>query len=397
MSAAGSGTGSAGAPASEERGIEGVSMKRVFAYQGHAILRDVPEPQLRPNHVLVRTAFSAISAGTEGWIVRGTADPTYVNHEYPDPNDPGVQYRDPQIRYTGPMPLTQNDGEYASIGYSNAGRVIAVGDGITDLKPGDRVACSGSQCAVHAEVCSVPRNLIAKVPDDLGLDRAAFVTLGAISMEALRRTDTRFGEVVVVYGLGLLGLLCTQMSKYAGIRVIGLDVDQRRLDQATKFGADVVLDPTKQDPVAAVRAATNGFGADGVILGVVDQSSEPLNLSFEMSRHRGTVVGLGLFGMDIGRSRMFDHDVSFVGVRAYGPGRYDPVYEEGNVDFPIGYVRWTENRNQQEFLREVATGVVSVKELAPVRVPIADAPQAYEMLRTPDRPPTVIIDYGQGA
>jgi len=372
-------------------------MKRVFAYGGHAVLRDVPEPKLRPGHVLVQTAFSAISSGTEGYIVRGTGDPTFVNHEYPDPNEPGVQYRDRQIKYTGPMPLTQNDGDYASIGYSNAGRVLEVGEGITDLKPGDRIACSGSQCAVHAEICSVPRNLIAKVPDNVGLDKAAFVTLGAISMEALRRTDTRFGETVVVYGLGLLGLLCTQMAKYAGIRVIGLDVDQRRLDQAKGYGADIVLDPTKEDPVKAVQAATNGFGADGVILGVVDTSSEPLNLSFEMSRHRGTVVGLGLFGMDIGRSRMFDHDVNFVGVRAYGPGRYDPVYEEGNIDFPIGYVRWTENRNQQEFLREVSVGAVTVDALAPIKVPIDDAPRAYEILRSPDRPPTVVIDYGRGA
>jgi threonine dehydrogenase-like Zn-dependent dehydrogenase len=216
-------------------------------------------------------------------------------------------------------------------------------------------------------------------------------------MEALRRTDTRFGEVVVVYGLGLLGLLCTQMAKYAGIRVVGLDVDPRRLEQATKYGADVVLDPTKEDPVKAVQAATNGFGADGVILGVVSESSEPLNLSFEMSRHRGTVVGLGLFGMDIGRSRMFDHDVSFVGVRAYGPGRYDPVYEEGGIDFPIGYVRWTENRNQAEFLREVATGAVSVADLAPAPFPIDDAPRAYEMLASKDRTPTALIDYGRGA
>jgi threonine dehydrogenase-like Zn-dependent dehydrogenase len=372
-------------------------MKRVFAYRGQGVVRDVPEPQLRPGHVLVQTAFSAISSGTEGWIMRGTADPNYVNHEYPNPDDPGTQYRDRQIQYSGPLPLTQNDGEYASIGYSNAGRVLQVGEGITDLKPGDRVACSGSQCAVHAEICSVPRNLMATVPDNVGLDKAAFVTLGAISMEALRRTDTRFGETVVVYGLGLLGLLATQMAKYAGIRVIGLDIDQRRLDQAKAYGADIVVNPTKDNAVKAVQDATGGFGADGVILGVVDQSSEPLNTSFEMSRHRGTVVGLGLFGMDIGRSRMFDHDVSFVGVRAYGPGRYDPVYEEGNVDYPIGYVRWTENRNQQEFLRELSVGAVNVDALAPIKVPIDDAGRAYELLKSPDRPPTVVIDYGRGA
>src|SRR4029077_3669135 len=154
---------------------------------------------------------------------------------------------------------TQNDGDYASIGYSNAGRVLAVSPEVTDLKPGDRVACSGSQCAVHAEVVSVPRNLMAPVPDDVGLDAASFVTLGAISMEALRRTQTFFGEVVVVYGLGLLGLLCTQMAKYAGVRAVGLDIDPRRLEQATKMGADLVFDPRHEDPVQAVRRFTRGF------------------------------------------------------------------------------------------------------------------------------------------
>jgi polar amino acid transport system substrate-binding protein len=235
------------------------------------------------------------------------------------------------------------------------------------------------------------------VPANVGLDQASFVTLGAISMEALRRTQTHFGEVVVVYGLGLLGLMVTQMAHYAGVRVIGLDIDPRRLEQAKRMGADLVLDPRSEDPLQAVRGFTNGFGADGVVLGIVDESSEPLNLSFEMTRHRGVVVGLGLFGMDIGRSRMFANDISFVGSRAYGPGRYDPVYEEGSVDFPIGYVRWTENRNQQEFLRELSVGAVTVDELAPIRVPIAEAPRAWELLKTPDRPATVLIDYGRGA
>ncbi len=372
-------------------------MKRVFAAGGKAVLRDVPEPVLRPGHVLVQTAFSAISSGTEGYILRGTADPNHHNSEYPDPSSPGVQYRDPSVPYRGPQPLTQNDGAFASIGYSNAGRVLAVSPEVIDLRPGDRVACSGSQCAVHAELVSVPRNLIARVPENVGLDHASFVTLGAISMEALRRTQTHFGEIVVVYGLGLLGLMCTQMASYGGIRVVGIDIDPRRLEQAKRMGADLVLNARTDDLLAGVRGFTNGFGADGVILGIVDESSEPLNLSFEMARHRGVVVGLGLFGMDIGRSRMFDHDISFVGSRAYGPGRYDPVFEEGNVDFPIGYVRWTENRNQQEFLRELSVGAVKVDELAPIRVPIAEAPRAWELLKTPDRPATVLIDYGQGA
>jgi len=371
-------------------------MRRVFALNGQAVLRDVPEPQLRPGHILVRTAYSAISAGTEGYIIRGTSDPNHVNHEYPDPTDPGTQYRDPAVPYRGPMPIVMNDGPAASIGYSNAGIVLAVSPEITDLKPGDRVACSGSQCAVHAEQVCVPRNLTAPVPANVGLDQAAFVTLGSISMEAVRRTQATFGESIVVYGLGLLGLLATQIARAAGLRVIGIDTNPVRLAQATGYGAEVVIDARTEDVEKAVMAATRGFGADAVILGIVDDSSEPLNRSFDFTRYRGVVVGLGLFGMDITRSRMFSNDVTFIGSRAYGPGRYDPVYEEGNVDFPIGIVRWTENRNAQEFLRMISTGAVSVDELAPIRVPIAEAPRAWELLTTPQRPPTVLIDYGQG-
>lgn len=368
-------------------------MKRVFAHKGRAIVRDVPEPELRPGEVLVQTAYSAISAGTESWIIRGSAAPDWVTHEYPDPNSPGPQYRETGVPYRGPQPRAQTS-EWASIGYSNAGRVIAVSPEVVDLKVGDRVACSGSQCAWHAERVAVPRNLVAPVPDGVRLDQAAFVTLGAISMEALRRTQTHFGEIIVAYGLGLLGLLATQMARYGGIRTIGLDTNPERLEQALRMGASIAIDPSKEDPVAAVKAFTRGFGADGVILGVVTESSEPLNLSFDMTRYRGVVVGLGLFGMDITRSQMFANDVTFVGSRAYGPGRYDPVYEEGNVDMPIGYVRWTENRNAMEFLRLVDIGAVTLDELAPARVPIADAPSAYETLMSPGRPPTVILDYG---
>lgn len=372
-------------------------MQRVFAVSGHAEVRDVPEPELRAGHVLVRTAYSAISAGTEGYIIRGTADPEHVNHEYPDPNDLGPQYRDPAVPYRGPQPLVMNQGDAASIGYSNAGVVVEVSPEVADLKPGDRVACSGSQCAVHAEMVSVPRNLIAPVPEGVRLDQAAFVTLGSISMEAVRRTRTTFGETVVMYGLGLLGLLATQIARHAGLRIIGIDTNPERLEAATRYGAELVIDGRSPDIEAQVRAATNGFGADAVILGVVDSSSEPLNLSMDMCRHRGVVVGLGLFGMDITRSRMFSNDVTFVGSRAYGPGRYDPVYEEGNVDFPIGFVRWSENRNAQEFLRLLSIGAVTVDELAPIKVPIAEAPRAWELLTAPGRPPTVVIDYGQGA
>ena len=369
-------------------------MKRVVAAGGRAVVVDVPEPLLRPGEVLVETAFSAISAGTEMHIIHSTArtettgEDTYPSLRQPNP----PQLRKHGTRWAGPAPREQLPGT-AAVGYSLAGTVLAVADDVSDLAPGDRVACSGNQCAVHAERVAVPRNLTARVPDGVSLDQAAFVTLGCIAMTGLRRTQCQFGETVVVFGLGLLGLLATQIARQAGLYVLGLDIDDRRVQQALTFGAHRALNPQTADPVAAIHDMTDDFGADGVVMCVVTPSSEPLNLAFDLCRHRATVVGVGAFGMDIIRAKMYARDVAFYPSIAYGSGRYDSVYEEGNVDYPIGYARWTENRNQGAFLRLLAEGKVSVAPLAPVRVPIADAPRAYELLSQPDRPPTVLLTY----
>lgn len=369
-------------------------MKRVFATQGHAVVLDVPEPELRPGEVLVAPAFSAISSGTEMHIIHSTSRPeTTGTDTYPGPR----ALRSPRIRnagtrWDGPQPRVVEP-PLASLGYSLAGTVLAVAPDVVDIEPGDRVACSGNQCAVHAERVAVPRNLVARVPDGVALDEAAFVTLGCIAMHGLRRAGCQFGETVVVFGLGLLGLLAVQIARHAGLYVVGLDIDDRRVDQARALGAHTALNPQRDDPWAAVAALSDGLGADGVFLAVVTPSSEPLNLSFDLCRQRGCVVGVGLFGMDINRDRMYARDVTFYPSLAYGPGRYDPVYEEGNVDYPVGYVRWTENRNQAAFLRLLAEGKVDVTPLAPVRIPHADAPAAYDLLSGPDRPPTVLLTY----
>jgi threonine dehydrogenase-like Zn-dependent dehydrogenase len=240
----------------------------------------------------------------------------------------------------------------------------------------------------------VPRNLVARVPDSVPLDQAAFVTLGSIAMNGLRRTACQFGETVVIFGLGLLGLLAVQIARQAGLYTLGLDIDDRRVRQARDLGTHQAINPDRDDPLAAIDTMTDGLGADAVFLAVVTPSSEPLNLSFDLCRQRGRVVGVGLFGMTIDRDRMYGRDVYFDPVIAYGPGRYDPVYEEGNIDYPVGYVRWTENRNQAAFLRLLAEGKINVTPLAPDRVPLAEAPRAYALLRQPDRPPTVLLTYG---
>jgi len=368
-------------------------MKSLFAQGGRAVLAEIPEPILRPGEVLVAPAFSTVSAGTETSVIKMSADPEHVHdHDYPGPLAYGPKLRSSATRWNGPKPRG-GPPEYALIGYSLAGRVVAVGGDVTDLRPGDPVACSGSQCAHHAELVAVPRNLCTRVPDGVALDEAAFVTLGTIAMHALRLTRATFGGTIVMYGLGLLGLLATQIATASGIYVIGLDVDPRRLEDARTYGALRALDPRGGAAKAAVMELTDGFGVDGVILGVVTTSDEPLNDAFELSRQKGVVVGLGAFGTHISRDAMVWNDVTLVMALAYGPGRYDPVYEEGNVDYPIGYVRWTENRNSQHFLRLLAERKVNVRPLVPVRVPFAEATSAYELLTRPDRPPTLLFEY----
>jgi threonine dehydrogenase-like Zn-dependent dehydrogenase len=369
-------------------------MKRVVAKGGHIEVIEVPEPELRSGEVLVAPAFSVISSGTEMHIIESTAKvETTGDDTYPSLRNPNTpQIHKPGVHWKGPQPRGQIPGT-ASVGYSLAGTVLAVGADVADIVPGQKVACSGNQCAIHAQRVAVPRNLATPVPDGLPLDQAAFVTLGAIAMTGLRRTDCYFGETVVVFGLGLLGLLTTQIARQAGIYVLGLDIDDRRVEQALRMGANRAMNPNKGNPIDVILEMTDGFGADGVVMTIVTPSSEPLNLAFDLCRHRATVSGVGAFGMNIERARMYARDITFHPSIAYGPGRYDPVYEEGNVDYPIGFTRWTENRNQGAFLRLLAEGKVSVAELAPVRVPMLEAPKAYDLLHKPDRPPTVILTY----
>jgi threonine dehydrogenase-like Zn-dependent dehydrogenase len=373
-------------------------VKKLFAQGGRAVVADVPTPELRPGEVLVAPAFSVVSAGTETATIAMSADPAKIHdHDYPAPDGHrfGPQLRSASVRWGGAGPRLA-PAEYALIGYSLAGRVVDVAPDVTDLRPGDPVAASGSQCAHHAELVAIPRNLTARVPDGVPLDAAAFVTLGTIAMQSVRLTQATFGGTVVMYGLGLLGLLGTQIAAASGIYTVGLDLDPRRREDAMRFGAIAAPDPTDEKAVTElVLDLTDGFGADGVVLGVVTTSDRPMNHAFELCRQKGVVVGLGAFGTHIERETMVWNDVTLVMQLAYGPGRYDQVYEEGNVDYPIGYVRWTENRNAQHFLRLLAERKVEPLAIEPERFAFADAPAAYERLKAPDRPPTLLFEYPQ--
>lgn len=368
-------------------------MRRVYAQAGKAVVRDVPEPELRKGEVLIDTLYSAISTGTEMWLLEGSADPSFINHEYPKEPPSWPKVRSP-IRRDHPLPRSPEHGAI-SLGYSLAGRVIAVDDRVVDLEPGELVAASGSQCAHHAELVSVPRNLVARVPDGVDPRDAALVTLGSVAVTALRATECQFGETVVLYGLGLLGLLGAQIGFAAGFDLVGIEIDEGRADLARSLGVDRMLDPGEDDIVERVKKMTDGFGADAVVLGVKTESSNPLNQALDMCRQRGRVVAQGLFGMEVERSRFYANQVELVPAIGYGLGRYDPVYEEGNMDYPIGLGRWTGNRNQEFFLRLIGQGRIDTRRIAPVEVPIGRASEAFDLLRGRERPPTVLFSYDE--
>lgn len=364
-------------------------MRRIVAEGGRPTLIDLDPPTCTPGRVVVETLASTVSAGTESSILERSADPVASDIEYP--GEP--PYQRPNIRAwmkDAPQPTPPLAGRF-SLGYSLAGTVVEVGSDVVDLAVGDLVACAGSQDAHHAEFVAVTRSLTTRVPVGVTPEMAAFVTPGGVAVEAVRRTECQFGESVVIYGMGLLGLLAAQIARQAGLTVIGFEPSPDRRSFARGMGIPDVYDPRDPDVEGVVFERTDGFGADAAVLALVTTSSEPVNQALRLTRRGGRVVGVGVFGMNLERGAVFDR--TYVHAIAFGAGRYDPWYEEGNVDYPINHVRWTENRTMAYFLRLLADGSVSVADMAET-YRLKDAERAYARLSAPDRPYTVQFDYG---
>ena len=238
-------------------------------------------------------------------------------------------------------------------GYSAAGVVVEVGSEVVGISVGDRVACAGAGVANHAELLDVPVNLTVPVPEKLSMDEAATVTLGAIAMQGVRRAQPTLGETVVVVGLGILGQIVGQLLKAHGCRVIGSDIDDGRIEVARQNGLDVGISAKEGDFVQHVLKLTDGFGADAIVITAASQSSELLAQAFQACRRKGRVVVVGDVGLNIARNDIYAKEIDFFISTSYGPGRYDPVYEEEGNDYPLAYVRWTENRNMAEYLRQI--------------------------------------------
>jgi len=369
-------------------------VRRIMAAGGGVVVREESLPALGPGDVLVRTAYSVISPGTERSIVRATEISVSAAHEYPAPGQQWRQVRSAWLDTRPRLPRTPPS-DAASLGYSLAGIVEQTGGDVLNLRKGDRVACAGSQCAYHAEQVVVPRSLVVTVPDAVGLADAAHVTLGAIALEAFRRTKCTVGETVVVVGAGMLGLLITQIAARAGVYVVAVDPDPGRRALAGRFGAALSVPAADRAAVTAVRGATDGFGADASIVAAAGPGSELINFSFAALRPGGRTVALGDFGMDIDRHEFFGAQATFVPSVAYGPGRYDPVYEENNVDLPISVVRWTENRNMAFFLRLLAERHIDLALLPRAELRFAEAAQAYDRLLNSSEVVTAVLGYDQ--
>ncbi|MCI0567542.1 MAG: bi-domain-containing oxidoreductase [Acidobacteria bacterium] len=370
-------------------------MKQVLLREGKVEVADVPAPALSPGRALVATAVSVISAGTEsaalntsrrGALERAVAHPSPLKRLLEVVSEEGAGGI---LRRLSP---SSDELDLMEVGYSAAGVVMARGEGMS-VDVGARVACAGSQFAHHAEVLSVPEHLLTTIPEGVTFEQAAFATLGAIALHGFRRSDAALGETIGIVGLGLVGLLGAQIARSAGCKVLAFDPDPSRVDLARVLGIEGARQLGESDPLEVTLASTFGQGADAVLIFAATPSDEPLALAMRLARKKGKVVVVGDVGMGVDRSLMYGKELDLRISTSYGPGRYDAAYEEGGVDYPYAYVRWTEGRNLSAFLDLVAAGQVRVDPLIEHVYPVHQAQAAYASLATAQRKPAVLLSF----
>ncbi|HEX2825362.1 MAG TPA: bi-domain-containing oxidoreductase [Burkholderiales bacterium] len=357
---------------------------------GETVIVDVPRPAVPPGHVLVATRRSLVSAGTERMLVDfGKAGLIEKARQQPDK----LRMVLDKIRTDGLAPtlraVRNKLDQPIAMGYCNVGTVLEVGAGVTRFKVGDRIVSNGK----HAEVVTVPVNLCAKVADGVSDEDAAFTVLAAIALQGIRLAQPTLGETVVVTGLGLIGLIAVQLLRAQGCRVLGIDPDAGRLELARTFGAEVVDVGRGADPVAAAQAYSRGIGADAVIVTASTKSSEPMHQAALMCRKRGRIVLVGVTGLELSRADFYEKELTFQVSCSYGPGRYDRAYEEQGHDYPVGYVRWTEQRNFEAVLDMLGDGRVDFAPLVTHRIAFDDAEKAYALLSSGEPSLGIVLEY----
>jgi predicted dehydrogenase/threonine dehydrogenase-like Zn-dependent dehydrogenase len=361
---------------------------------GRTVLAEVPAPTAARGGLLIRTTRSLISAGTErmlaefgraGWIDKARQQPEKARQVLDKVRTDGMRQTIDAVRSKLDQPLP--------LGYCNVGVVVEVGADVRGFAVGQRVASNGP----HAELVTVPRNLCARIPDGVSDDEAAFAVLGAIALQGVRLAAPTIGECFVVTGLGLLGLLAVQILRANGCRVLGIDPDPAKGELARRFGADIVALDKGEDPLAVAATYSGGAGVDGVLITASTRSSDPVSQGARMCRQRGRIVMVGVTGLELDRSDFYKKELSFQVSCSYGPGRYDPQYEENGTDYPLGFVRWTEQRNFVAVLEMLDSRALDVRTLISHRFAFDAAPAAYALLATQSEPYLgILLEYNTG-
>ncbi|NDE62111.1 MAG: dehydrogenase, partial [Cyclobacteriaceae bacterium] len=337
------------------------------------ILEEVPAPIVSRGQVLIQSTYTLVSLGTEKMLVEfGKSNLFSKARQQPDK----VKQVLDKIKTEGLIPTLEavfnKLGEPLPLGYCNVGTVLAVGDGVTEFQIGDRVASNGH----HAEVVSVPKNLVAKIPEKVSDQEAAFTVIGSIGLQGIRLINPTLGETVIVTGLGLIGLITAQLLIANGCRVIGIDFDTAKLELAKKWGV-ITCNPKNEDVVKFVESQTEGIGADAVLITASAKSDDIISQAAQMSRKRGRIVLVGVIGLNISRADFYEKELIFQVSCSYGPGRYDDNYEQRGIDYPLPFVRWTEKRNFEAILQSIASGKLQVQELITEVVPLHDYQKIY--------------------
>ncbi|UCE05017.1 MAG: bi-domain-containing oxidoreductase [bacterium] len=354
---------------------------------GKMKLLEVPTPALTNKNMLVKVHYSLISAGTEsskvttarkGYLGKAKEKPEQVKQVLDTIKKEGIASTYRKV-------MNKLDA-WAPLGYSCAGEVIEIGSDITGFKIGDYVACAGQDIANHAEIVSVPKNLCAKIPENVLLESAVYTTLGVIALQGIRQADLRIGESCAVIGLGLLGQLTVQMLKAGGINVFGIDINPWTIEKAKSSGADYAFERSDGGLELCILEKTSGYGVDAVIVTAGTDSLDPIELAGRLARKKGKVVIVGAVPTGFSRENYFKKELDLRMSCSYGPGRYDPDYEQKGIDYPYGYVRWTENRNMQAFLKLIAQGKINLDHLTTHQFDFDQAYQAYELILKKSEP-----------
>ncbi len=370
-------------------------MKQVLVRGGKVEVAEIPAPGPDPMRALVATAFSVISSGTEAAALEASGLSTLERAaRHPSPLKRAVEV----IREEGIRGILQGLGVGGDpavgmeLGYAASGVIVGKGEGV-DLPAGTRVACAGAQFAHHAEMISVPANLMAPVPREVSLEEAAFATLGAIALHGFRRGGAKLGESVGIVGLGMVGLMGAQIARAAGCRVAAFDPNPLRVELARETGIEFARVLGECDPAAESLSFTGGQGIDTVLVCAASSTADPLALALALARKKGKVVVVGDVKLEADRSVIYAKEIDLLLSTSYGPGRYDPSYEEKGRDYPYPYVRWTEGRNLSAVIEMMARGSLKVRPLIERIWPVAEAPAAYESLKEGPRRPAILLSY----